>query len=123
MPRLVFMRTADPASIDDNPGSFEVTDGGVYVKIGDIEVAAVSPDMDDPDRTSESILRAIKIVESLQHGSAAALAELHAALALEGVECPVCEGSKGSENWRREWIDCPRCEGSGRVPADHPHAA
>lgn len=112
-----YQRTRVPAAtaVDERPGRYDVADGGVYVMIGDQEIAVTSPKPDDDDRTHESLLRARAVLQALADNAPAALAEIDAVLAALGVTCPRCDGSKIQTTGPESEVDCPACDGSGRV--------
>lgn len=112
--RALHTRRATPAAIDETPAQIEVTDGGAYLRIGDIEIAVTSANMDDDDKTHESLLRARRVVQHLIKEAPAALDELTAALKELGAACDECGGSKG-EDHPTGFVACPRCKGRGRV--------
>jgi hypothetical protein len=78
---MIATRTATADKVDQIPGRYEVTDGGVYIRVGDTEIAVTSRRLDDDDVTRESLLRARKVVQNLIDGGLGAVAELDAALA------------------------------------------
>jgi hypothetical protein len=69
------------SAVAEIPGRYDVADGGVYVRIGDQEIAVTSTG-GAVDAKHESLLLAIQVVETLADGADAALTELRAALAL-----------------------------------------
>lgn len=112
--RSLHTRRATPAAIDETPAQIEVTDGGAYLRIGDVEIAVTSADMDDDDKTHESLLRARAVVQALIDEAPHALDELNAALKQLGAACDECGGSKG-EDHVTGFVPCPRCKGRGRI--------
>jgi hypothetical protein len=114
------VRRFTPAYTNDLPALIEATDGGAYIRIGDVELAIVPPNQADADRTFRYAVQAhAAIAELLQQGPAA-LADLDALIAELGTPCTNCGGAKGSDAGGRtdeDWRDCIVCEGIGRVPA------
>jgi excinuclease UvrABC ATPase subunit len=114
-------RTANPAAVDDIPGTFDVADGGVYVRIGDLEIAVTSRKPDDPITTYESVQRAIRTVTALGDSAEKALVELHGVLNHLGMPCTECAGiGVQAVHGPREEADCPHCGGTRMI---HPAAA
>lgn len=105
-------RTAHPDQVDQTPGRYDVADGGVYIRVGDQEIAVTARTKDDDDVVHESILRAQTVVTALRDSADAALRELEAMLI-----CGGCDGAKGQAAGPDGWVDCPTCHGSGRRTA------
>jgi hypothetical protein len=114
------VRRFTPEYSADQPALIEATDGGAYIRVGDVELAIVPPNQADADRTFTYAVQAHAAIAALLQQGPAALADLDALIAELGIPCGTCEGSKGREvaPWTgQSWVDCPACEGVGRVPA------
>lgn len=114
------VRRFTPDFTDAQPALVEATDGGVYVRVGDVELAIVPPDQADPDRTFRYAVEAHNALAELLTQLPAALLDLDALVADLGMPCHDCRGGgkrKVPGAFGSDWKVCVTCKGVGQVPS------
>jgi hypothetical protein len=112
------VRRFTPDFTDARPALIEATDGGAYIRLGDVELAIVPPNQADADRTFRYAVQAHDALAELLTQLPAALLDLDALIAELGTPCTNCDGNRGSysaDMFGAHWRVCGICNGLGRV--------
>jgi hypothetical protein len=93
---------------------FEITDGGVIIRIGDDQGLDFTTPYEDPDKIQASIAHTKALLEKLGAALPGILLGLED-LALEvGQKCETCGGDEEIPTKGRTTTKCPDCNGNGR---------